>query len=409
METEYILLEEECQSAEQIQNVINMASEQGGGQIVLPELNLTIDRGLRLYSNITLKGQGDKTILRKAASKTYPLSGYHNYGMMDVPLKFTDGLKPGMTVSIHDDRTGGFAETFAAITWVEDGWVGIDAPLESDYHQDYQPELNTVFPMIYVHNSENVTIKDLLLDGNLGENLVQLGGCRGGCIYFAKSSNITVDNVKQHHFNAEGISFQMCSNVYVRNSEFTSNSSNGMHPGAGSTNVIFENCKGENNNACGFFFCVRANHIDVINCRFSNNNIGISIGERDCFNIIENCKFVDNHNSGIIIRDCNTPIEVHSCLIRNCTFENNGIVDNAPEIQIGKNAHDMIFENNQINLTGSTRPAVAFHPTAENIYLDNTDGLIINSDEKNLIIEKPNFECGYNAKLEPKWFRHLPV
>lgn len=404
----HILKPGECRSAEAIQDRVNKVRTDGGGCIILPEMELVLDRGLQLFSNIELKGQGDQTVLRKAASRAYPMSGYHNYGMMDVPLVSSDGLKPGMTVSIHDSRShGGFYETFATITWVENNWVGINRPIKADYARDQQPELTTAFPMIFAHDAENVTIKNLTLDGNLEENTVMMGGCRGGCIYFAGSRNMTVDSVRQHHYNKEGISFQMCADVFIRNSEFHDNAGNGMHPGAGSTNVVFDNCKGANNQYCGFFFCVRANHIDVRNCEFRGNGIGVSIGTRDCYNLIEDCRIADNQDVGLETRDCWEPAEVHSCMICNCEFRSNGVGKEAPEIRIGLDTHDVVFENNRIHPVSSERDAIVVHESAENICFENTVDSESDPPRHMRACAKPDFECGYSVDLDSKWFRHL--
>ncbi|MDF1513489.1 MAG: hypothetical protein P1S60_06735, partial [Anaerolineae bacterium] len=106
------LMPSQVQSAAMIQDAIDSLGD-AGGRVILPEMDLMVDRGIELRSNVELVGQGDKTVLRKAPGRIYPLSGYHNYGMMDVPLMHTSGLEKGMTVAIRDDRHGGFFETFA--------------------------------------------------------------------------------------------------------------------------------------------------------------------------------------------------------------------------------------------------------------------------------------------------------
>ena len=125
---------DEAGSAAQIQREIDEIAREGG-RLVLPEMELVLDRGLILRSGVELVGQGKKTALRKGPGRIYPLSGYHNYGMCDVPLASAVGLEVGMTVSVHDGRThGGFYETFATITWIDGDWVGLDHGIEADYH-----------------------------------------------------------------------------------------------------------------------------------------------------------------------------------------------------------------------------------------------------------------------------------
>ena len=92
---------EECTSAAAIQAAIAAAAP--GEVVQLPELDLTLDRGLEIPSGVELRGRGQHTVLRKGPSRVYPLTGYHNYGMRDVPLQSAAGLAVGMTVSVLDD------------------------------------------------------------------------------------------------------------------------------------------------------------------------------------------------------------------------------------------------------------------------------------------------------------------
>jgi hypothetical protein len=115
-------------------------------------MELVLDRGLILRSGVKLCGQGEQTVLVKGPGKVYPLSGYHNYGMCDVPLVAAEGLEVGMTVSVHDGRShGGFMETFATITWIDGDWVGLDHGIEMDYYADKEPCLTTVYPLVFAH------------------------------------------------------------------------------------------------------------------------------------------------------------------------------------------------------------------------------------------------------------------
>jgi len=175
---------------------------EAGGRIVLPAMELEMDRGIALGPNVELVGQGRSTVLRKAPGRIYPLAGYHNYGMRDVPLIFTDGLEPGMTVAIRDDVAGCFGETFARITWVDSPWVGLDRGLESDYHADQNPVLVTAFPLIYGLDVAHVAV--------LPAQPAGIGACRGAALYFLRSHHVTVDDVVIADFAGEGTGFQMC-------------------------------------------------------------------------------------------------------------------------------------------------------------------------------------------------------
>ena len=157
---------DECAAAASIQDAIDAVARTGGGRVILPALDLELDRGLELRSGTELVGQGERTVLRKASGRVYSLTGYHNYGMCDVPLVSTAGLAPGMTVSVYDRPRRGFYSTFVRLTWVEPGWVGLDHGIEADYAADQEPVLTTAFPLVFGHGIAAAAVRDLAIVGN---------------------------------------------------------------------------------------------------------------------------------------------------------------------------------------------------------------------------------------------------
>lgn len=411
------LTTDEAASAAAIQAAIDGLGE-AGGRVVLPAMELTLDRGIELRSNVELVGQGRDTILRKAPGRMYPLSGYHNYGMLDVPLLYTEGLAPGMTVALRDDRHGGFFETFARITWVDSGWVGIDQGLHSDYEAELHPVLVTAFPLIFGLEVDNVVVRGLTLDGQRATQPAGIGACRGAAVYFLRSHQITVQDVVEADFAGEGLGFQMCSHLNLRNCRFTGNAGNGFHPGAGSTAVVFENCVAEGNDAAGFFFCVRANHITVRDCVFSDNHgPGISIGTRDSHNLIETCTVERNDGPGVLFRPTQRPVAMHDCRLRGCTVRDNAresggdLITGSAQIAVLGDAYDVALEDNEI-AAGEDRETAGIHvaPTATRIWLSNNQitGCFpkVMAEPASLIEQDPVVEAGLDA-VKPVHFRHL--
>lgn len=398
---------EQCVDAESIQAAIDdMAGSEG--VINLPEMDLTLDRGLEIYSGIHLHGMGERTVLRKGPSRIYPLTGYHNYGMKDVPLKHSDGLRAGMTVSVLDDKRGGFYSTFARITWIDDGWVGLDHGIEADYAAAENPRLVTAYPLIFGHRIRDGGVHEMVLDGNLAGNPDCMDGCRGGAVYFANSDEIDIDGVCESGYNGEGLSFQMCTNVTIRGSSFCDNTGNGMHPGAGSTSVYFEKCRADENRKSGFYFCVRANHISVRECTFSKNvNSGISVGTRDCHNLIEDCDIIDNDGPGIRLRKAPIPIEVHSCTIRKCRLSGNAHESGEGQIEINADAHDIVIENTRID-GNRMKPGVFAETETERIFLDNNQYKDCSTERIGDAYSdlKPIYESGCE-NIRQAYIRHL--
>jgi len=402
-----VLRPEECIDASTIQAAIDAASD-AGGEVLLPELDLTIDRGLELRTGVHLYGAGEKTVLRKASGAVYPLTGYHNYGMRDVPLADTEGLEAGMTVSIYDDKRKGFYSSFARISWVDGGWVGLDHGIEADYIADAHPRLVTTYPLVFGHGIRDAGVHDLVLDGNIDENPEPMDGCRGGAVYFARSDAIEISGIREFGYHGEGLSFQMCTNVTVTDCSFNVNSGNGLHPGAGSTGALFERCEARENRRSGFFFCVRANHITVRRCEFVKNTVsGINIGTRDCFNLIDDCTIEANEGPGILFRASSKPIEVHSCRIESCRISTNAATTGKAQIDIEDDTHDIVITGCSIEGSGAT-PGISVGSRVSRVFVAET-GFTAVSDRTSgdgYIDHEPAFECGFES-VKPYHRRHL--
>ncbi len=398
-------------SALDIQAAIDALGAEGG-RVVLPALEVELDRGIELRSNVTLVGQGRDTLLRKAPGRVYPLSGYHNYGMLDVPLLHTEGLRPGMTVAVRDDCHGGFFETFARITWVDETWVGLDQGLHSDYHAEANPVLVTAFPLIFGLGVENVAVRSLTLEGNRGAQPAGIGACRGAAIYLLRSQGVTVTDVVEGGFAGEGLGFQMCARVHIRDCRFSANAGNGFHPGAGSTAATFDRCVAEDNDAAGFFFCVRANHITVRESTFANNaGPGISVGTRDSHNLVEECRIEGNGGPGILFRETRRPVAMESCTIRRCHIASNAHDHGKGQVAVLGDGHDLAFEENTI--IGDARrehTGLFIAPTVSRVWLAKNQVRAcfpeVVADPACLVDRNPVRVCGIES-VRTEDYRHL--
>jgi hypothetical protein len=400
-------------SAEDLQRAIDGLGPEGG-RIELPAIELDLDRGIELRSNVELVGKGRDTLLRKLPGRVYALTGYHNYGMRDVPLMHTEGLIPGMTVAIRDDQHGGFLETFARITWVDGTWVGLDQGLNSDYRAELNPVLVTAFPLIYGLGVSDVTVRSVTLDGNREAQPEGIGSCRGAAVYFIQSHGLTITDVVERDFAGEGLGFQISSRVRIADCAFDGNAGNGFHPGAGSTGATFDNCSAQGNDAAGFFFCVRANHISVRACRFAGNaGPGVSIGKRDSYNLVEASVMTGNGGPGLLFREARRPVEVHDVVIRGCRIQENATAIGEGQIEVLGDAHALAFEGNVIG--GSPeRGTAGFYVTSSACDLWLQDNAIMGCSPQ--VVGDPQAFVAHNPVADAGWesvrsvhFRHLGV
>ena len=399
----------EAGSAAAIQAVIDSLAGQGG-RIVLPEMDITLDRGIELRSGVELAGRGERTVLRKGPGRVYPLTGYHNYGMADVPLQSTARLAVGMTVSVHDNVRKGFYETFARITWIDGNWVGLDHGIEADYAEQEAPRLTTAYPMIFGHRIRDAAVRDLTLDGRRQDQDEDMGGCRGSCVYLYQSRDVEVCGVRERDYLGEGLGFQMCRDIDIRNCRFTGNSGNGMHPGAGSTNARFEDCVSTDNGKSGFYFCVRANHITVRGCTLERNANGVSIGTRDCHNLIESCRIADNKGPGVLARFTPESCRVHSCIVRNCDLAGNTTEEGEGQIAVLSGAHDLLVSGNRVTTPDRGTPAIYVEPGCRGVCCVGNEvhgpGAPVQAPPDSLTDQAPAVVCGHGTATG-RDYRHL--
>ena len=212
---------------------------------------------MRLRSGVTLAGQGRRTVLRHAPGGSTP-SGYHNYGMHDAPLEFTDGLAldDGHPARPHPRRL----LRDVRVHHLGGAGLGAGSRPALGLPPGRAAPFATSFPLIYAENARDVAVRSLTLDGNRAAQPVGIGACRGAALYLIGSDGFTIEDVHEEGFAGEGLGFQMCAHGEIRDCRFTGNAGNGYHPGAGSTGVLFERCASEGTNWQALFLRARQPH-----------------------------------------------------------------------------------------------------------------------------------------------------
>src|SRR5205823_6417400 len=149
--------------------------EIGAGEYVMRD-------ALHLRPQVTVRGQGAKTILRKGRAHTTPLAVDGDYGEEQITVVNAAGLEVGDGVAVWDKHSGGFHTTVARITGKNGNTFSISLPLNADCMVANGAQAATVFPIISGYHVEGVRVENLTIDGNKAEN-VPLNGCRGGGIF----------------------------------------------------------------------------------------------------------------------------------------------------------------------------------------------------------------------------------
>jgi parallel beta-helix repeat protein len=309
-----------------------------------------MDNSLFVPSGVTVRGEAGKTILRKGAGVESALAEDGDYGDTFLRVAEPDKFRPGMGVSITDDKlNSGWDISVSQVASVKPPFVIINPMTERDYSKESaHARIRNVFPILCVKNAANVVLENLTVDGDRAEN-AYIDGCRGGAIYLYRVRNVEVRNCTARNYNGDGISIQISDNVRVLNSESYGHAGYGLHPGTGSVNTLVSRCRLHDNGDIGLFLCWRVRHGRFENNLIENNgHYGISIGHKDTDNVFTGNTIARNGFSGVYFRK-ETPANSGS---RN-VFRNNKVIDNGNDREgygfyIEPHAEDLTIEGNLI-------------------------------------------------------------
>lgn len=347
-----------------IQQAVDILSRKGGGTVLLNPGDFDMIGPVQLTSNLTLRGAGDQTILRKSDGVRTAFVVDADYGELKLTVADPAGFVPGMGVQIYDDsQKSGWAVSTAQVTSVDGKTIYIDTYLARDYDADDNGFLSNACSVISAVNTDKVRIADLLVEGNKKTN-DYLNGCRGGAVYVHKSTDTKIENVRVKDFNGDGISWQITENVTVSNCDVSGCTNTGLHPGTGSPGSLVEGNAAHHNDADGLFICWRVQHGIVRNNRFFQNaRYGLCTGHKDTDMRFENNHIFENGSHGVYFRyekEANAP---H----RN-TFVGNIVENNGRDSKQGgfgfcfnSPAKNVVLKDNTIRDTGGgTQKAAVF-------------------------------------------------
>ncbi|MGB9597935.1 MAG: right-handed parallel beta-helix repeat-containing protein [Candidatus Poribacteria bacterium] len=332
-----------------IQSAIDYVAGLGGGTVIILAGTYLMKDSLHLRSNITLMGQGDKTVLRKSNGFKSALATDGDYGQEEITPADTSGFEVGIGVTIADNNSGGFHTTVATIIARDGDNFIINKPLNADCMVARGAYVQNTFPVISGYYVENVTVQNILIDGNKDKN-EHLNGCRGAGIFLYRAKNTLIKACIVQDYNGDGISFQQSNDIVAEHCTSRNNTSLGFHPGSGSQRPIIRSCSSYNNGSDGLFLCWRVkNGLFEENQIFNNGQFGISIGHKDTDNIFRKNVIFDNKSHGVFFRNEPEYTGGHRNLLENNVIINNGKDGEGCGIYINGETYDITIVNNDIS------------------------------------------------------------
>ncbi|MHC4510888.1 MAG: right-handed parallel beta-helix repeat-containing protein, partial [Planctomycetota bacterium] len=359
-----------------IQAGIEYLHRLGGGTLEILPGTYLLQNAVHLRPNITLRGSGEKTILKKAASVVTALvrdSDWFEYG---VEVADARGFAPGGGIMLRSKKGAGdwqFEVLKATVTAIDENVLFLDRLTKENFWTDKDATAATIFPLLTAENVDNVVIEDIILDGNREQNEHINGNFSGG-VFIQYCNRWRFRNVTSQNYNGDGYSFQVCDDIEFQNCRALNNADLGFHPGSGSQRPAFRRCTSRGN-SLGIFFCWSVSDGLVEDSALAENkNYGISIGHRDTDNVIKHCTIERNGRVGILFRKEACEFRSgHRNRIENCTIRDNGTNENGIGIDIQGKTRDISVQDTRLANTteGRQRIGIRISEDAERIILRN--------------------------------------
>ncbi|MFP6643283.1 MAG: right-handed parallel beta-helix repeat-containing protein [Candidatus Latescibacterota bacterium] len=343
----------------------------GGGILQISPGTYQMRNALYLHANLTIRGSGPDTVLRKTAGASTPLTRETDWYEFGINVEDTSLFQPGCGIMLRS-----YSESGALQDVVRDTVVGVNG---HDITLSRRPEKNfwpgacdtvptaaTLFPILTAAEGVcDVVVEDLVLDGNREHN-EEINGNYAGAVFLQQCHRFTFRRVTARHYNGDGFSFQICDDVHFEECQSLDNANLGFHPGSGSQRPVFQRCTARGNSQ-GVFFCWGVTHgrVEEVDCS-DNRDFGISIGHRDTDNRIHNTRFAGNHRVGLLFRKSENDFRgAHRNRVENCHFIDNGFAEDGVGIDFQGAAHDVEIRDCRFEDSGQARQRIGIRLSAE--------------------------------------------
>jgi hypothetical protein len=315
-----------------LQAAVDYVARLGGGTVHILPGTYRLRNAVYLPSRVRLLGSGNDSVLVKEASVSAKLDADSDWFDQEITLADAKGFQLGDGICLrcknpHNGSTTVMKRTLVARSGNR---FKLDRALRENFWQMGNASAATLFPILSGENIADVVIENLTLDGNKANN-ENLDGNYAGCIFLQDCNRITVRQVTAHHYNGDGISWQICHDVKVEECHSHDHAGLGLHPGSGSQRTVIRGNKLEKNDI-GLFFCWGVKQgLAEKNVIADNRSYGISIGHRDTDNTIRDNDVRRSGKVGVLFR----PERGKAFAPHRNRLEKNRISDSGPENGIG--------------------------------------------------------------------------
>ncbi|MCB1096100.1 MAG: right-handed parallel beta-helix repeat-containing protein [Verrucomicrobiae bacterium] len=356
-----------------LQAAVDYVGNLGGGVVEIGPGEYLMRDSLHLRSRVTVRGAGEKTILKKDREYRTLLAADGDFGEAAITVQDLEGFAIGGGVYIASKSHRNFLGVCATILNARSNYFTLSRSMNADILMSDEGFAATVFPVISGYHLEDARVENLTVDGNRDKNPTKVDGCRTAGIFLYRGDHCLITNCTVRSYNGDGISFQQSNDVTVEKCVVEGCAGFGLHPGSGSQRPTVKDCRAIANGEDGFFFCWRVRGgLAEGNWLENNGGHGMSIGHKDSGNVVRKNTIIGNKLGGVYWRAETKPMAAHrvtfesntvrdnvgwglfvdgateGTIIRNNVIEDTGVGRQSTGIRIGKEAGEVVLEDNTI-------------------------------------------------------------
>lgn len=356
-----------------IQAAVDYVARLGGGTVKIQPGTYRLRNAVHLQSKVRLLGSGADTVLVKEPSTTTKLAEDSDWYDQEITLADPTGFVVGDGVCLRARAAHKTVDDIAKRTLIArtGSRFKLDRPLRENFWRLGNATVSTLFPLVTGEFITDISVENLVLDGNRASN-ANLDGNHAGCIWLQDCSRVVIRGVTARNYNGDGISWQICHDVLVENCTSEGNAQLGLHPGSGSQRPVIRNNRIIGNDI-GVFFCWGVKYGLADQNFIEGNRVGVSIGHRDTDNLVSRNEILRSREVGVLFR----PERGKDFAGHRNRIEQNRIVDtgttNSVAVDIQGGTEAILLRGNQIQETrgAAQRTAVRLGAETRDIKLED--------------------------------------
>ena len=315
-----------------IQAGVDYVARLGGGTVhVLPGV-YRMRNAVFLRPRVRLLGSGTDSVLLKNPSHGTKLAADSDWFDREITLADAQGfeLGDGVCLRTKNPHHGGMDVLKRTLVARSGNRFKLDRALRKNFWRMGDPTVASLFPLLTAEKATDVVIENITLDGNRANN-ENFNGNYGGCIFMQDCARFTIRRVITRNYNGDGISWQICHDVFVENCHSHGNANYGLHPGSGSQRPVIRDNQLKRN-GIGLYWCWGVRHGLAERNKINQSlRYGISIGHHDTDNLIRDNQITRSGKIGVLFR----PGPGKAFAPHRNRLENNRIIDSGPDDGIG--------------------------------------------------------------------------